>query len=170
MLPPVAAPKVEAGAKTPTAEVLTTPELHEMLAGAGLAHNLDVDLLASVVHAESAGRIHARSRAGAEGLMQLMPGTAITLGVHDVYAPKENVGGGAAYLDSLLRRYSNNLALALAAYNAGPGAVDHWHGVPPYRETRLYVARIIREFNARYAARQAAAAAQPALADAKTSR
>ena len=136
-------------------EVLTPGELHEVLTGAGTAHHLDVDLLASVVRAESAGRVHARSRVGAQGLMQLMPATAATLGVHDAYAPAENVGGGAAYLDTLLRRYHDDLALALAAYNAGPGAVDRWHGVPPYAETRRYVARIIREFNALYAARQA---------------
>ncbi len=138
-------------------EVLTPSELHEMLLGVGAAHDLDVDLLASVVHAESGARVHARSRAGAQGLMQLMPGTAAELGVHDPFAPKENVSGGAAYLDALLRRYHNNVAWALAAYNAGPGAVDRWHGIPPYRETRLYVARIIHEFNRRYAARETAA-------------
>ena len=138
-------------------EVLTAPELHEILQGAGETHDLDVDLLASVVHAESGSRVHAKSRAGAEGLMQLMPGTAAQLGVRDMWVPAENVGGGAAYLDALLHRYGNNLALALAAYNAGPGAVDKYHGIPPYRETRAYVGRIIHEFNQRYAARQAAA-------------
>ena len=152
---PAAAPA--SPAKAATHEVLSAGELHEVLTGAGTAHHLDVDLLLSVVHAESAGRVHARSRVGAEGLMQLMPATAATLGVHDPYAPADNVGGGAAYLDSLLTRYHDNLALALAAYNAGPGAVARWHGVPPYAETRRYVARIIREFNALYAARQAQA-------------
>ena len=137
-------------------EVLTSSELHEVLQGAGTAHDLDVDLLASVVHAESGNRVHARSHAGAEGLMQLMPGTAAQLGVRDVFSPKQNVGGGAAYLDALLTRYHGNVAWALAAYNAGPGAVDRWHGVPPYRETRAYVARIIHEFNGRYTARLAA--------------
>ena len=141
-----------------TAQVLSPSELHEVLASAGQAHDLDVDLLASVVHAESGARVHARSRVGAEGLMQLMPATAADLGVHDVFAPKENVGGGAAYLDALLRRYHENVAWALAAYNAGPGAVDRYHGIPPYRETRLYVARIIHEFNRRYSDRQGAAA------------
>ncbi len=149
-----AAPTVVA-AEPAAHEVLTAGELHEVLTGAGTAHHLDVDLLLSVVHAESAGRIHARSRVGAQGLMQLMPATAATLGVRDPYAPAENVGGGAAYLDALLTRYHDNLALALAAYNAGPGAVARWHGVPPYAETHRYVARIIREFNAAYAARQA---------------
>ncbi len=151
--------------KTP--EILTPTELHQVLTGAGKAHDLDVDLLASVVHAESNSHVHARSRVGAQGLMQLMPGTAAALGVHDAFIPEQNVGGGAAYLDSLLTRYRNNLAFALAAYNAGPGAVDRWHGIPPYRETRLYVARIIHEFNGRYAARQAAMLSAAAVPSAK---
>lgn len=160
-------PSITGPTATPsTSEVLSSSELHEVLKGAGGAHDLDVDLLASVVHAESNSHVHAQSRAGAQGLMQLMPGTAATLGVHNVFAPSENVGGGAAYLDALLSRYHNNLAFALAAYNAGPGAVDRWHGIPPYRETRAYVARIIHEFNQRYAARQTAALAMHTSASA----
>lgn len=134
---------------------LTDAELHQLLASAGAAHDLDADLLASLVRAESAGHTRAVSHAGARGLMQLMPSTAANLGVNDAFAPDQNVRGGTAYLDTLLRRYHDNLALALAAYNAGPGAVDRWHGIPPYRETQLYVARVIHEFNRRIAARQA---------------
>ncbi len=81
--------------------------------------------------------------------MQLMPGTATAMGVKDAFAPEQNIAGGTAYLDALLTKYHDNVALALAAYNAGPAAVDKYHGVPPYRETRAYVARIIREFNRR---------------------
>ena len=135
---------------------LTAQAMHELLAHAGEAHDLDVDLLASVVRAESGGNPHAVSRAGAQGLMQLMPKTAADLGVGNSFAPGENIDGGTAYLDALLKRYHDNLALALAAYNAGPAAVDRWHGIPPYRETRIYVARVIHEFNRRYAARMAA--------------
>ncbi len=124
-------------------------EMHQLLARAGQAHNIDADLLASVVHAESNGNPRAVSRAGARGLMQLMPTTATTLGVRNSFAPEDNVSGGTAYLDQLLTRYHNNLALALAAYNAGPDAVDRYRGIPPYAETRAYVARIIREFNRR---------------------
>ena len=158
--PPSAEPDATESSSTahPTAPAKLTPaDLHEMLATAGLAHHLDVDLLASVVKAESGGNPRAKSRAGAKGLMQLMDGTASDLGVQDSYRPEDNVRGGSAYLDSLLTRYHDNLAKALAAYNAGPAAVDKYHGIPPYRETRLYVARVIHEFNRRVMARQRAA-------------
>lgn len=135
---------------------LTQADLREMLARAGNMHNLDVDLLASVVKAESDGNTRAVSPAGAEGLMQLMPATANSLGVHDRFQPDQNVGGGSAYLDALLTRYHDNLSLALAAYNAGPEAVDKYHGIPPYHETRVYVARVIHEFNRRVLARETA--------------
>jgi len=128
---------------------LTAADVHQLISKAGDSHNLDVDLLASVVRAESGGNIHAVSRTGAQGLMQLMPGTAAQLGVADSFRADQNINGGTAYLDALLVRYHENLALALAAYNAGPAAVDKYHGVPPYRETRIYVARVIREFNRR---------------------
>lgn len=127
----------------------TVAEMHEWLSEAGSTHNVDADLLASVVRAESGGRVRAVSRTGARGLMQLMPGTAAELGVGDSFRGDENIRGGTAYLDALLTRYHDDLALALAAYNAGPKAVDRYHGVPPYRETRAYVARVIREFNRR---------------------
>ncbi len=128
---------------------LTAADVHQLMTRAGAAHNLDVDLLASVVRAESGGNRRAVSRTGAQGLMQLMPGTAAQLGVTDSFQADQNINGGTSYLDALLVRYHENLALALAAYNAGPGAVDKYHGVPPYRETRAYVARVIREFNRR---------------------
>jgi soluble lytic murein transglycosylase-like protein len=165
--PPAAAAQTAPQSST-RATKLTTADLHEMLARAGREHNLDVDLLASVVKAESDGNARAKSRAGAQGLMQLMPGTAAGLGVQDSFQPDENVRGGSAYLDALLTQYHDNLALALAAYNAGPEAVDKYHGIPPYRETRAYVARVIHEFNRRVLAREdeekhaaSARAAQP---------
>jgi len=134
---------------------LTVTDLHEMLGRAGVEHNVDVDLLASIIKAESRGNPLAVSRAGARGLMQLMPSTASQLGVSDSFKPDQNVNGGSAYLDSLLSRYYDNLALALAAYNAGPAAVDRYHGIPPFHETRAYVARVIHEFNRRVTAREA---------------
>ena len=121
--------------------------LPEIVQSSGAAHNVNTTLLLSVIHAESAGNTHAVSRTGARGLMQLMPATAAQLNVHDSFAAEDNVNGGSAYLDGLLTRYHENVALALAAYNAGPAAVDRYRGIPPYRETRLYVARVLREFN-----------------------
>jgi hypothetical protein len=124
-------------------------ELREMLNHAGTVHHIDTDLLASVMKTESGGQVRAISRTGARGLMQLMPGTASAMGVQDAFLPEQNIAGGTAYLDELLTRYHDNIALALAAYNAGPAAVDRYHGIPPYHETKAYVARVIREFNRR---------------------
>ena len=125
----------------------SAPEMRAMLAHAGGQHRVDADLLASVVRAESGGRVEAVSRVGARGLMQLMPSTALAMGVKDAFVAEQNIDGGSAYLDWLLTRYHDDMALALAAYNAGPAAIDRWHGIPPYRETRAYVAKVIREFN-----------------------
>lgn len=154
-LPKPAASK-PAGTAEPIAapEKLSDAEMRPMLAKAGDAFDIDTDLLASVIRQESGGHSHAVSRAGAQGLMQLMPGTASQLGVNNSFAPGQNIDGGTAYLDALLTKYHDNLALALAAYNAGPAAVDRWHGIPPYRETRLYVARVIHEYNRRYKLRK----------------
>ena len=135
-----------AAVKTPGAQPIDLPRL---LDEAGAAHHLDPDLLASVVHAESDGRPGAVSRAGARGLMQLMPATAADLGVRNSFAAEQNVAGGTAYLDALLMYYHEDIALALAAYNAGPAAVDRYHGIPPYAETRRYVERVIHDFNQR---------------------
>jgi soluble lytic murein transglycosylase-like protein len=146
--PTPAAPKTLIPALVAAAEP-TAVELQQLLSRAGEAHNIDSALLASVVHAESGGHAHAVSRTGAQGLMQLMPGTATAVGVKDAFIAAENVEGGTRYLDQMLTRYHDNIAFALAAYNAGPGAVDRYHGVPPFRETRAYVARVIREFNRR---------------------
>ena len=135
---------------TPAQPPAPTPaEMTALLAHAGQQHHIDADMLASVVKAESGGHTRAVSRTGARGLMQLMPATATQLGVSDSFQADQNIAGGTAYFDQLMTRYHDNAVLALAAYNAGPGAVDRWHGVPPYRETQAYVARVIREFNRR---------------------
>lgn len=139
-------------------------DLTAVLRHAGIQDHLDPDLLASVVRAESGGHARVVSRAGARGLMQLMPATAADLGVRDSFQPEQNVAGGASYLDALLMYYHENLALALAAYNAGPAAVNRYGGIPPYAETRRYVARVIHDYNQRKLreARQAALAASVA--------
>ena len=96
---------------------------------------------------------------GAQGLMQLMPGTASQLGVPNAFDPEANVDGGTKYLRELLERYNFDIVKALAAYNAGPQRVEQFGGVPPYYETRAYVARIVRDFNKKKVAQQKAAAA-----------
>ncbi|MBD5603817.1 MAG: lytic transglycosylase domain-containing protein [Candidatus Eremiobacteraeota bacterium] len=103
---------------------------------------LSTQLVSAMIQVESHGDPAAVSRAGAQGLMQLMPDTALTYGVVDAFDPQENVSGGCRYMKDLLKRYHNNVSLALAAYNAGPGAGDATHGVPPFAETRAYVARV----------------------------
>ena len=125
-----------------------------LLQQSGAEHNINVALLASVIQAESGGHTYATSPAGARGLMQLMPGTAAQYHLTYRFSPEGNVNAGSAYLSDLLTRYHDNLLLALAAYNAGPSAVDRYHGIPPFHETQLYVARVVREFNRRVRAAQ----------------
>jgi hypothetical protein len=136
-------------AVTPAIAQPTQTELSEILNHAGSKYHLDPDLLASVIRAESGGHARVVSRVGAQGLMQLMPGTAKDLGVEDSFIPEQNVAGGTTYLDALLMYYHDDLALALAAYNAGPAAVNRYGGIPPYAETRRYVARVIHDYNQR---------------------
>jgi soluble lytic murein transglycosylase-like protein len=100
------------------------------------------EVVRAVIHAESAYHPNAISRAGAQGLMQLMPATALRFGVHDAFDPEENIRGGVQYLAWLLKRFDSNLDLALAAYDSGESAVDKYGGVPPFEETRTYVSRV----------------------------
>ncbi len=125
----------------------TTKDLKAIVAAASSQHQIDADFIASVIAAESANNPHAVSRKGAQGLMQLMPGTASKLGVKDSFDPADNVDGGVRYLRELLLLYNGDIPKALAAYNAGPQRVQQYNGVPPYRETHAYVARIIKDFN-----------------------
>jgi soluble lytic murein transglycosylase-like protein len=122
-------------------------DIRSAVAAASDKHLLDADLIDSVIRAESGFNARAVSPKGARGLMQLMPGTAAKLGVQDSFDALSNVEGGTRYLRELLRLYNNDLAKALAAYNAGPHRVEQYHGVPPYRETRAYVSSIIRDYN-----------------------
>jgi soluble lytic murein transglycosylase-like protein len=111
-------------------------------------HGVSADLVAAVIEAESEFNPRAVSRKGAQGLMQLMPKTAATLGVDDPFDPRENIEAGVKHLRALIDRFgSNNLPLVLAAYNAGEVAVIKHRGVPPYRETRAYVQRIMKKLD-----------------------
>lgn len=112
------------------------------IAAAAADFGVDTALLRAVIHAESAFNPMAVSNKGAQGLMQLMPGTAGDLGVTDAFDVAQNIRGGARYLSQLLRDFNGDTQLAAAAYNAGPGAVQKYRGVPPYDETRLYVQRV----------------------------
>ena len=132
-------------------------DLSKSISDISIRHRIDPDLITSVIRAESGFNANAVSRKGAQGLMQLMPQTATRLGVNDAFDPQANVEGGTRYLRELLVRYDFDLIKALAAYNAGPLRVEQYRGVPPYRETRAYVARIVRDFNQKKIAEQRAA-------------
>jgi len=121
--------------------------LNQVVNSASASYHLDPDLVNSVIHAESGFNARAVSPKGARGLMQLMPDTASRLGVNDAFDAQSNVAGGSRYLRELLERYNFDLVKALAAYNAGPERVEQYQGVPPFRETRAYVARIVHDYN-----------------------
>jgi Transglycosylase SLT domain/Domain of unknown function (DUF4124) len=116
----------------------------ELIEHHAASHGLSPDLVRAVIQAESGFDPYAVSSKGAMGLMQLMPATARELGVTDPFLPDDSIRGGVAYLAQLLARYNQDLGLALAAYNAGPGSVERYGAVPPYRETRDYVEKITR--------------------------
>lgn len=147
------APAVPLPAAT-ASEPATSPDWRSMVSVASERHQVDADLISSVIHAESNFNPLARSPKGAQGLMQLMPGTASRLGVENPFQPAANIDAGTRYLRELLLLYNDDIVKALAAYNAGPDRVAQYHGIPPYPETRAYVARVVREFNSKKLASQ----------------
>jgi hypothetical protein len=152
--PAAAAPALKPAVKASRADI------DAMVKEIAAKYQLDPDFVASVIKAESNFNPHAVSRKGARGLMQLMPNTASQLGVKDAFDPQANVEAGTAHLSALLDQYHNDPVKALAAYNAGAHRVQQYHGVPPYRETRAYVAAIVRDFNAKKRAQLRAEAAK----------
>ncbi|MDQ2871713.1 MAG: lytic transglycosylase domain-containing protein [Candidatus Eremiobacteraeota bacterium] len=128
-------------------DALSPQQIQALVADASARNDVPQALISAVVMAESNGDPHAISPVGAQGLMQLMPGTSSACGLSDPFEPEQNVECGSRYLHGLLQRYGNNTELAVAAYNAGPGAVDQYHGVPPYSETRAYVARVLAAYH-----------------------
>jgi soluble lytic murein transglycosylase-like protein len=142
----------EAAAQAPNLRDLNT-----IVNGASARNQVDADFIASVIRAESANNPRAVSPKGAQGLMQLMPQTASMLGVKNSFDPAENVDGGVRYLRELLLLYNNDMIKALAAYNAGPQRVQQYKGLPPYRETHAYVARVVKDYNRKKLARKKSA-------------
>ena len=131
------------------AAAVSTPAGSDIRAAAAAAaqrHGLDPELVLAVVAVESNFKPDAVSPKGAQGLMQLMPGTAREMGVADPLDPAANLDGGAKYLQSLIERYDGNVEKALAAYNAGPTAVERHNGVPPYKETQQYVKKVLKKY------------------------
>jgi soluble lytic murein transglycosylase-like protein len=143
------------------------PDLNQLVNAASAAYHLDPDLVNSVILAESGFNAQAVSPKGAQGLMQLMPGTAWRLGVTNPFNPQANVEGGTRYLRQLLERYNFDLLKALAAYNAGPQRVEQYRGVPPYRETRAYITRVVNDYNRKKTTQEKQAAAAAAAAAVK---
>lgn len=126
-----------------TASTPATGNFASLINQASQKYGVSAGLIQSIIKAESNFNPNAVSSAGAQGLMQLMPGTARGLGVTNSLDPAQNIDGGAKFLKRLLDHYDGNVRLAVAAYNAGPGAVDKYGGVPPYQETQTYVTRVL---------------------------
>jgi soluble lytic murein transglycosylase-like protein len=147
---PVTVPDASGAQIVATSQMPTPPagSVRQHIQQAAAQYGISSDLVDAVAWQESRYNPRARSSAGAIGVMQLMPGTARTLGVTNPHDVRQNVAGGAAYLRAQLERFGNNVPLALAAYNAGPGAVMKYGGIPPYRETQNYVRQIMRRLSA----------------------
>jgi soluble lytic murein transglycosylase-like protein len=127
--------------------LFTSGSYDDVISEAARRNGLSTSLLKALIHVESYFNPRAISKKGAMGLMQIMPENLSLLNIEDPFDPWENIMGGAAYLKAMLERFSGQLPLALAAYNAGPSAVEKYNDIPPYPETRQYVRKVMRYFN-----------------------
>jgi soluble lytic murein transglycosylase-like protein len=134
-------------AGAPDAPAMLAPaQIDALVSQNAESQEVDPSLIKAIIANESGFNANATSGAGAQGLMQLMPGTAEGLGVTDAYDPAQNVAGGTKYIKGLLQRFNGDVRLAVAAYNAGPGAVEKYGGVPPYAETQNYVQNVLSSY------------------------
>ena len=127
----------------PLAVIPSSATVRKIVSEAASAFKLDQSLVRAIIEAESDFDVHATSRVGARGLMQLMPETAARYGVRDIFDPEQNIWGGTRYIRDLLEKFNNDIPLALAAYNAGENAVVRYGGIPPFPETKEYVQRVL---------------------------
>jgi soluble lytic murein transglycosylase-like protein len=134
---------VSAQAITPSQNIGTPADIQSAISASAKKYGIDENLIHGIIEQESGMNPSAVSSAGAIGLMQLMPATGAELGASNLYDPVQNIDAGTHYFANLLTRYNGNVPLALAAYNAGPGAVDQYGGIPPYKETQNYVAHVM---------------------------
>jgi soluble lytic murein transglycosylase-like protein len=146
--PTTGANSVSMAALPPISMLKPSSNIDQIINQASKQYGLPVKLIKAVIQQESSFNPNAVSKTGAAGLMQLMPDTAKSLGVSDVFDPEQNILAGSKYLKQLLEKYSGKIDMALAAYNAGPGNVDKYGGVPPFAETENYVRKISNMYNA----------------------
>jgi soluble lytic murein transglycosylase-like protein len=142
-----AEPQMPVGGSVPAPAPVPPAQIDALVEQNASTWQVDPALIKAVIANESGFNATATSNVGAQGLMQLMPATATSLGVRDAYDPGQNVAGGTRYLRGLLDRFGGDKRLAIAAYNAGPGAVEKYGDIPPYRETRNYVQNVLASFD-----------------------